>query len=63
MIKDFEKNRVAFERNKMEDTIRQQVEEQEKEEFIKKWKENDRLKKQQRNQYGKKIKSKKEDKE
>jgi hypothetical protein len=62
LVKEFERNRISFERNKMEDTIRKEVEEKEKEEFIKQWKEKDKLKKQQRNQFGKKIKSKKDEK-
>jgi hypothetical protein len=44
----------------MEDTLRKEIEEKEKEDFIKEWKEKDKLKKQQRNQFGKKIKPKKE---
>lgn len=34
---EFEKNRVQYERTKMEADVRKEVEEKEKEEFIKQW--------------------------
>ncbi len=36
--KDFEKNRVMFERSKMEEAMRKEVEEKEKRDFIEQWK-------------------------
>jgi hypothetical protein len=36
--KDFEKNRIMFERSKMEDVMRREIEEKEKKDFIEQWK-------------------------
>lgn len=36
--KDFEKNRIMFERSKMEEAMRKEIEEKEKRDFIEQWK-------------------------
>jgi len=36
--KEFEKNRVMYERSKMEDTMRKEIEEKERRDFIEQWK-------------------------
>jgi hypothetical protein len=42
--KEFEKNRVTFERNKMERTKREELEDRERREFIEQWKLKNKLK-------------------
>lgn len=58
--KEFEKNRVMYERSKMEDTIRKEIEEKEKRDFIEQWKLKNKNKYKKTNQ--KKNKDKKEKK-
>ena len=41
---EFEKNRILFERNKMEADIRREVERKEREEFIEQWKLRNKMK-------------------
>lgn len=53
--KEFEKNRVMFERAKMEEAMRKEIEEKEKQEFIENWKLRNKMK-------GKKPKKKVENK-
>ncbi len=55
MKKEFEKNRVMFERAKMEEAMRKEIEEKEKRDFIENWKIKNKLK-------GKKSKKKVENK-